>query len=127
LTEDIYHDESSEKLRALTAYLEANPTTILINSISSVKNVISRPQTCQCLERITSKFSPHPSSKCLSSSYPFDSNLIQQPKYFIVHKINDNIIELMEQNGLKFPIICKPLVACGVPNSHFMVCFTSSY
>jgi len=37
----------------------------------------------------------------------------------------DEIIMLMNEAGLTFPVICKPDIACGTPTSHNMVVVVS--
>ena len=37
----------------------------------------------------------------------------------------NEIIELMNEAGLTFPVICKPDIACGTPTSHTMVVVVS--
>jgi hypothetical protein len=46
--------------------------------------------------------------------------LFSQPKYLIVTQ-QDKIQEIFSQSTLRFPVICKPIEACGTPNSHSMV------
>jgi hypothetical protein len=43
-----------------------------------------------------------------------------QPKYLIVEDIS-RIISMFRASGLQFPVICKPVEACGTPTSHSMV------
>lgn len=44
----------------------------------------------------------------------------KQPKYLIVEH-TEKIYEKFQQSKLRFPVICKPIEACGTPNSHSMV------
>ena len=43
-----------------------------------------------------------------------------QPKYLIVDDVN-SLVEKVELSCLEYPVICKPIEACGTPNSHSMV------
>jgi len=116
LTEDIdkNDNESKQKLLALELYLKKYPSTVIIDSIDSVRKVISRSRTCSYLHQIQLNLEHH---QC-----PFT-----QPNFVIVddddNMTNDNILTLLESSQLEFPVICKPLEACGTPKSHNMVIF----
>lgn len=47
--------------------------------------------------------------------------LFSQPKFLIVTQ-KEKIHEIFLKSNLRFPVICKPIEACGTPNSHSMVC-----
>eukprot|EP01038_Epipyxis_sp_PR26KG_P005911 gene5911-8154_t len=106
LTEDIDNKESLQKMKALEEYLLRYPKTIIIDPIDSVRNVISRARTCFHLEAIQNK-----------------SKSLLQPNYFVLD--NFTSIEQVEQklidHHLHFPIICKPIQACGTLQSHSMI------
>ena len=46
--------------------------------------------------------------------------LFSQPKHLIVEDVAQ-IRALFQASGLVFPVICKPIEACGTPTSHSMV------
>lgn len=113
LTEDIDREESREKIQALQQYLLHWPRTILLDPLSSVRKVISRARTCQHLSAIEQK---------LKETCPF-----RQPLHLIVAQNESlpQVKERMVQQGLKLPVICKPVEACGTPRSHEMVVLVS--
>ena len=111
LTEDIDRKESVEKISALKSYLEYYPKTVIVDSLDAVRKVISRRRCCESLENIIER---------LKSDCPFS-----QPDFFIIESEDDsspsNVLQLMKQRGIGFPVMCKPVEACGTPNSHKMV------
>ena len=113
LTEDIDRKDSGDKISALKSYLEHYPKTVIVDSLDSVRKVISRRRCCESLANIIQR---------LASDCPFS-----QPDFFIVETEGDsspmNILQMMNQKGIGFPLMCKPVEACGTPNSHKMVSF----
>lgn len=122
LTEDLSiesSDKDTEKIAALEQYLDANPNTRIVDSLDSVRTVVSRELTCKALERV--------------SRVP--GCIVKQPNYFIyrMHTAsgnecngrNDSLLERMLENNMSFPVICKPVVGCGTPSSHQMVIIVS--
>ena len=110
LTEDLgggggsVDKSSASKIALLKEYLLANPSTKIVDPIESVRNVVSRELTCRALDRTLGA---------------------QQPKYFIHRHCASgaNSVEFlasMREHGLDFPLICKPVSACGTPASHQM-------
>lgn len=120
LTEDIDKNdyESKQKLLALELYLKKYPSTVIIDTIDSVRKVISRSRTCSYLHQIQLNLQHH---QC-----PFT-----QPNFVIVNdddEMNDDrILTLLESSQLEFPVICKPLEACGTPKSHDMVIYRRNF
>lgn len=116
LTEDIdkLDKESIEKMKALESYLQTYTDTVIIDSIDAVRKVINREKTCIYLTNIQSKLQ----DKC-----PFTI-----PNYMIINRATtiDDIMDRFITQHLEFPVICKPLVACGTPDSHSMVSNNSS-
>jgi len=123
LTEDIgaceeENQKEHSKLSALIAYLKLHTSTVLVDPIIAVKKVTSRARTCATLALIQNKIG---SQRC-----PFS-----QPQFIILEALDENnpvsfqtdsdILEALENSNLKFPVICKPVVACGTSNSHNMV------
>lgn len=111
LTEDIDRKESIEKISALKSYLEYYPKTVIVDSLDAVRKVVSRRRCCEGLANIIER---------LKSDCPFS-----QPNFFIIESEEDasarNVLQLMNQKGIGFPVMCKPVEACGTPNSHKMV------
>lgn len=111
LTEDIDNPskDSTAKIGALGAYLQHNPQTIIVDPIDSVRKVISRARTCNHLSEIQR----HMQDRC-----PFT-----QPRYCVVEEKQStaDIANQLKALHFSYPIICKPVQACGTPNSHNMV------
>ena len=118
LTEDIDRKESVEKINALNAYLAAHQQTLIVDPLEAVRKVISRARCCESLANIINK---------LGANCPFT-----QPRFILVDAEKENLAgyiqQLMAAEGITFPVICKPVEACGTPNSHRMVrentCYT---
>lgn len=123
LTEDIgasdedpsEKQKENSKLIALTAYLKLHSSTVLVDPIMAVKKVTSRARTCATLALIQNKTG---SQRC-----PFS-----QPKFIILEAADKNdpfnesdVLEALVKKNINFPVICKPVVACGTSNSHNMV------
>ena len=117
LTEDIDRTESLDKIKALKCYLQHYPNTVIVDSLDAVRRVISRARSCESLAKIIKK---------LDSNCPFT-----QPGFFVVESEEEssvnNILELMCAKGICFPVMCKPVEACGTPNSHRMVSTTAAF
>lgn len=114
LTEDIDRKESVDKMKALDNYLKHHPNTVIVDPIDSVRKVISRSRTCQHLSNI---------ELTMGKQCPF-----RQPKYVVFEDSNsvtssEDTLKVIAQHGLTFPIICKPVEACGTAISHHMVGF----
>ena len=111
LTEDIDRKESSDKMKALEKYLKHHPRTAIVDPIDSVRKVISRHRTCQHLSDI---------EKAMGKQCPF-----RQPRYVVFEDTavssSEETLRVLNDHGLTFPIICKPVEACGTAISHHMV------
>ena len=79
--------------------------------MAAVQLVISRARSCERLGNIQQR---------LGELCPFS-----QPKFIVVNDeeqaVEINILHQMALEGFSFPVICKPVEACGTPNSHCMV------
>ena len=132
LTEEIDRKEPSEKILALQEYLRLHPSTVIVDSFAAVHLVTSRARSCEALGRIiqrrhlefarsnTNVYSHDRSARCFS-----------QPKFVAVrpedHMMGpDKIMRMMNEAGFGFPVICKPVEACGTPNSHSMAVVVSA-
>jgi len=111
ITEDIRSDDedSKAKVKLLQSYLARNPKTVIVDPLSCVENVITRSRVCRVLEKIIN------STTSARGFCPFT-----QPKYLIVDDVN-SLVSKVKASSLQFPLICKPIEACGTPNSHSMV------
>lgn len=114
LTDDLERSEPSDKLRDLQRYISLNPDVILVDPLSSVSLVTSRQRICECISDIEGPL--------MNSVDSGESHQFIQPKHFIVENkmSNDEFVEQMHIHGVQFPIICKPVTACGTPLAHLM-------
>ena len=85
--------------------MDRNPGTKIVDSFSAVRQVVSRARTVTRLQELIEY---HPDC-------PF-----RQPKFAIAFS-PDSIRSTIREANLSFPVICKPIEACGTPNSHSMV------
>jgi hypothetical protein len=125
ITEDIRRrndPESQRKVQFLQRYLELHPKTKIIDPINDVEKVITRSRVCSVLDSmiIPRRFCNGNGNHNGSSSSSPSFELFSQPKYLIVTQ-KEKIQEIFLQSSLRFPVICKPIEACGTPNSHSMV------
>lgn len=107
LTEDLESSEpeSAHKIDALSRYLDRNPRTAIIDSFSAVKTVVSRARTTLRLQH-------------LIETVP--NCAFKQPQFAIAPS-PEMIRSVIRESNLSYPVICKPIEACGTPNSHSMV------
>jgi hypothetical protein len=117
LTQDIDQKSSSsvEKIRVLTEYLLNHPETTIVDPIENVRNVLDRYRTLQCLRTTRDRL------LLAKGECPFSV-----PIGVVIDKPNIDIKDLTENVGMSFPVICKPLVACGIPDSHSLEIVMSS-
>ena len=94
-----------DKIASLEKYLKFYKNVVIVDPIDSLRKVLSRSRTCLSLEQIIKK-----TPQC-----PFN-----QPQFAVVDNAN-TIVSSMKERCIKYPVICKPLEACGTPNSHSMV------
>ena len=91
-------------MSSILEYTQEHPEVVLVDPFDAVKIVISRAATTDMLENIASAE-------------------FQQPKHliFLEPASPENIARAMLEKGIVYPVICKPLSACGTPTSHKMV------
>lgn len=108
LTEDIDRDESRGKIAALETYLRHYPSCRLVDPLDAVRKVISRARTCHHLGAIESRLGP----QC-----PF-----RQPRYLVISEFDSvpTVRQRLAESSFRWPVICKPIEACGTPKSHEM-------
>jgi len=106
-------DSRSEKLRDLQQYLSKHPHTAVVDPVENVRTVVNRATTCAVLQKVQQR---------LRGACPF-----AQPAFAVLDgprqgQVSDSesILATMRAHGLSFPVICKPLKACGTPESHNM-------
>ena len=91
--------------------MKRHPSTIIVDPIDNVRSVVSRVRCCQKLSSII-------------ASYHDGNSPIKQPKYFVADTEDEAFMgfhRLMEMTDMHYPVICKPITACGTPESHHMV------
>lgn len=117
LTEEIGADYSSDqaalnpKICSLQSYLNLHPSTVIVDPILAVRLVTNRARTCAALASIQERLGDR--------NCPF-----HQPRFIEVTNqccTNLDVIKALDEKNIRFPVICKPVVACGTPNSHNMV------
>jgi len=114
LTEDLT-SEGGGKIAALEAYLAANPRTKIVDPLGAVRRVVSREVTCRALDLI------------VGGGGGDVGGVRRQPRYFVYPSSDGLDFDLlMTEHGVEYPVICKPLVACGTPSSHQMVVVVSA-
>jgi hypothetical protein len=108
LTEDIDREDSRGKIAALEMYLRHYPSCRLVDPLDAVRKVISRARTCQHLGAIESR---------LGNQCPF-----RQPRYLTVSEFDSvsTVRQRLADANFRWPVICKPIEACGTPKSHEM-------
>ena len=111
LTEDIDNNskESVAKIKLIDAYLKEFPRTVIVDPLSCVRKVISRARTCEHLSNIQRRLGKNCS--------------FTQPAYIIAEEGEgtQEMVNQLAEKGLSYPLICKPIQACGTPHSHNMV------
>lgn len=113
---DVEKEDNKRKVEALNDYLSLYPSTVVLDPLPAVHTVLSRQRTCERLRSIEQSFASK-GTRC-----PFS-----QPNFVIVQHASE-LVEAMERAGIHFPVICKPIDACGTANSHVMVsAFSLSY
>lgn len=138
LTDDIEKKDPVGRLSLIRKYIEKERgyEVVLVDPFEAVANVTSRSRTCETLKGIIQRMSclSSPSSSSyatslftsLRSQTPAMKSLkapFSIPRYILVERemSDETVLEAMQENALTFPVICKPVEACGTPNSHSMV------
>jgi hypothetical protein len=113
LTEDIEREDSKEKLEALQKYLIHYPNTKIVDPVESVRKVTSRIRTIENLQN---------AQLTASCQSPFSQPLF----HFVTKDMTTVEIKLdLKRKRIDYPVICKPIEACGTPDSHSMVIYIS--
>jgi len=90
--------DSKRQLELFTQYCEEYPNMVVIDSMEAVSNVIDRLRLCEIIDGANLEFK----GRCIRSPPTFQST---QSDF---------------EDLINFPIICKPLSACGSRDSHQM-------
>lgn len=85
--------------------LPQHPNTVVIDPIESVERVISRASSCAILSNLRTT---HPDA-------PF-----RGPRWFLAESVDEAKRQLGPSGSFSYPVICKPVAACGIPESHLM-------
>ena len=132
LTEEIDRKGPSEKIFALQEYLRLHPATVIVDSFDAVHVVTNRARSCEALGRIIQRrylWFARPNTNITTDR--LSVSCFSQPKFVVVqpedHAMGpDQIMRMMNEAGFSFPVICKPVEACGTPNSHSMAVVVSA-
>jgi hypothetical protein len=101
----------SKKLEMLERYINANPRLIIVDPLDEVKKVMDR--------NILNDVINNGNITCL------DRSPIKTPSSILLNsEIISNWINEPSSISLKFPLICKPVQACGTRDSHQMMILT---
>lgn len=104
--------DSANKIDTIKDYLYRHPSTSIIDPFEAVRAVVSRARTCRRLRELEDDFGRSHAGR---KRCPF-----RQPR-FAVSESPELLGEAVQCAGLSFPVICKPIEACGRPLSHSMV------
>ncbi|DBB10768.1 TPA: hypothetical protein ACH3X3_007252 [Trebouxia sp. C0006] len=101
--------EFSARIASLAAYTEANPETVLVDSLDKVHQVIDRQTLTMCLEEA-------------ARAARAQGFAVQTPPSIQVDRLGPDAEtrHLLAQSGIRLPCIVKPRVACGTPEAHQM-------
>lgn len=105
---DLEAEQSISTMILIENYLAKQPKCVIIDSLCSIRKATSRFRACECLGHILQK-----AQVC---SMPFT-----QPAYCMITN-REEFMQKMQAFQIVFPVICKPIDACGIPGSHEMVC-----
>jgi inositol-1,3,4-trisphosphate 5/6-kinase/inositol-tetrakisphosphate 1-kinase len=104
--------DSANKIDSIKDYLYRHPSASIIDPFEAVRAVVSRARTCRRLRELEDDFERRHGGR---RRCPF-----RQPR-FAVSESPELLGEAVQRAGLSFPVICKPIEACGTPLSHSMV------
>ena len=112
-------------------YLERFPETLLVDPLESVLRLGNRADICAGVSRARL-------SQSVASGY-----IVSQPRYTVFRKTlvkqesesqspnmvtvgHNDVVSAVESAGLSYPVIVKPIDACGSPESHSIVVATTA-
>lgn len=104
--------DSANKISTISDYLYRHPSASIIDPFEAVRVVVSRARTCRKLRELEEAFEKRHGGR---KRCPF-----RQPR-FAVSESPELLCEAVARAGLSFPVMCKPIEACGTPLSHSMV------
>lgn len=125
---DADKDDSHGQYLEMQEYIEQHPETVVIDPISAVHTVTSRLRTCDFLDNLVLSLRNKAyqlNNVDKEGAYGCDgphkfTSPFRQPEYAKVDDIHQ-LRKCIASGKLTFPIICKPIHACGIPSSHLMV------
>jgi len=108
----------NNKILDIELYLKIHPSTVIVDPVNAVRKVTSRARTCSTLASIQANSG--------DKNCPFN-----QPKFILLYEKSSltssvDVLSELKKENIDFPVICKPIVACGTTNSHSMVVIVSS-
>ena len=128
---DLEAEQSISTIILIEKYLALHPTCVIIDSLNSIRKATSRFRACECLRNILQDIqlplsplpqSPLPLPLPLPLSLPLVPLPFCQPAYCVIEQ-KEEFKSKMNEYKIVFPVICKPIDACGIPGSHEMVSF----
>jgi len=113
LSEDVMNRDtdsaSNHRLSFIEKYVESNSKVVLIDGIDAISNIVSRALTCEILKE---------------SLAQREDRIVHDPKFCVILEEEQSntlkIAEKMKASNLNFPVICKPVEACGTSASHHL-------
>jgi len=112
LSEDIMNrhsvHSSENKIALIERYLSKQKSCICLDPFQNVNVVINRISTLEVLENCFRKYG---------------EGMPRPPKYIVVYAFEkvDDIKKRVRESSMRYPLICKPLKACGTQGSHNML------
>nr|XP_004649382.1 inositol-tetrakisphosphate 1-kinase [Jaculus jaculus] len=105
LEADQNDSQSLELVHRFQEYIDAHPETIILDPLPAIRTLLDRSKSYELIRKI--------------EAYMKDDRICSPPFMELTSLCGDDTMQLLEQNGLAFPFICKTRVAHGT-NSHEM-------
>ncbi|XP_030308477.1 inositol-tetrakisphosphate 1-kinase isoform X1 [Calypte anna] len=105
LEADQNDSQSLELVHRFQEYIDAHPETIILDPLPAIRTLLDRSKSYELIRQI--------------EAYMQDERICSPPFMELTSACGEDILQLIEKNGLAFPFICKTRVAHGT-NSHEM-------
>eukprot|EP01084_Bolivina_argentea_P014143 26448_1 len=120
LSEDVFNRASNAKSRArlklIEDYLRDRPNCIILDPFDSVQLVTNRANTLKILQTVAHEKEKMDPPQSALKSFPLVPPSVVMP----AGTSTTEIIERVREECLSYPVICKPVHACGSAGSHSM-------
>eukprot|EP01112_Ceratiomyxa_fruticulosa_P008861 TRINITY_DN2299_c0_g1_i1.p1 TRINITY_DN2299_c0_g1~~TRINITY_DN2299_c0_g1_i1.p1 ORF type:complete len:329 (-),score=46.26 TRINITY_DN2299_c0_g1_i1:869-1855(-) len=104
---DSKNKNAEEKVKRLESYLDKHPEIIDIDPVRNQRTVLDRGSMSLLLAKVNNLIPPHLNVRC--------------PKFTIVDDHpKEGYHDFLKKEGVKFPVLCKTVQACGSRKSHIM-------